>query len=76
MTHSRWLQIKRCYKFCDNDLAPKRGEPGYDPAYKYDYAWKSLVHNVNALTYSADLDQCGDETTAGKNYLFNISLLL
>ena len=65
MTHSRWLQIKRIIKLCDNDLSPKRGEPGYDPAYKYDYLFKTIVSNLNAITKQADLDQCGDETTCG-----------
>jgi hypothetical protein len=37
ITHTRWLQVKRVYKICDNDLAPKKGEPDYDPTYKYDY---------------------------------------
>ena len=67
MNQSRWLEIKRCYKLCDNDLLPKRRDPGYDPAYKYDYAWKSLLNNVNTLSHSSDLDQCGDKTTAGNN---------
>ena len=26
MNHSRWLEIKRTYKLCDNDLSPRRGE--------------------------------------------------
>ena len=51
MNHSRWLQIKRCIKLCDNDAAKKKGEEGYNPAYKYDYAWKALIHNINAFTY-------------------------
>ena len=25
MTHSRWLQIKRTLKLCDNDSSPRRG---------------------------------------------------
>ena len=36
-TKSRWLEIKRVYKLCNNLLAKKKGEDGYDPAYKYDY---------------------------------------
>ena len=26
MNHSRWLEIKRTIKLCDNDLSPRRGE--------------------------------------------------
>ena len=65
ITHRRWLQIKRVYKLCNNADVPKRGEPGYDPAYKYDMLWKTIVHNVNALTAVAALDLTGDETTFG-----------
>ena len=63
MTYRRFLQIKRTIKLCDNRMCPKRGEEGYDPAYKFDFIWKVLVHNVNAITKEAELDLCGDETT-------------
>ena len=63
MKYSRWLQIKRCFKLCDNNCCPKRGERDYDPAYKYDYAYKAVIHNLNAFTYEADADLCGDETS-------------
>lgn len=45
----------------------KKGEVGYNPAYKYDYQWKVLINNINAMTFEAELDQCGDETTTGHN---------
>lgn len=61
MTHSRWCQIKRCFKLCDNDKAPRRGQEGYDPVYKYDYAFKTVIKNLNAFTYKAVLDLYGDE---------------
>jgi hypothetical protein len=67
MTHTRWLQIKRCIKLCDNDVEPKRGEPGYNPAYKYDYLFKVLINNINELSEKADDDLCGDETTISVN---------
>jgi hypothetical protein len=35
MMHTCWLQIKRVYKLNNDDLEVKRGEPNYDPAYKY-----------------------------------------
>ena len=65
INHYRWLQCKQVWKLCDNSKAPKRGEDGYDPAYKYDMLFAVIVHNVNQLTAYADLDQCGDETTFG-----------
>ena len=36
INHSRWLQIKRTVKLNNNANLPKRGETGYDPAYKFD----------------------------------------
>jgi hypothetical protein len=65
--HTRWLQLKRTFKLCDNERAPKRDQPGYDPAYKYDYLFRTIIYNLNAVTKSADLDQCGDETTFAHN---------
>jgi hypothetical protein len=65
ISHRRWLQVKRVIKLCDNSSVPKRGQDGYDPAYKYDFIWKAIIHNVNAITATAELDQCGDETTFG-----------
>jgi hypothetical protein len=52
-------------KLCDNDLAPKRGETGYDPAYTYDYIFCTIIDNLNSLTGRAELDLCGNETTYG-----------
>lgn len=66
-TKSRWLELKRVYKMCNNLTSKKRGEDGYNPAYKYDYLFKTLVHNVNAMTLQAGLDLAGDETTFGFN---------
>ena len=63
--HCRWLQIKRVIKLCNNETAPKRGEPDYNPAYKYDMIYDVLVQNLNAITEEAELDLCGDETTWG-----------
>ena len=63
MTHTCWLQIKQCIKLCDNDVQPKRGEPGYNPAYKYDYLVKTLMSNISEPTTKADDDLCRDETT-------------
>ena len=65
MRHARFLQIKRCIKLNNNEATPKRGESGYDPAYKYDFIWDVLVHNVNAISKSAGQDLAGDETSWG-----------
>jgi hypothetical protein len=61
----RFLQVKRVIKLCNNLASPKRGETGYNPAYKYDMIYNVLFNNVNALTKFAELDQTGDETTWG-----------
>jgi hypothetical protein len=63
INHSHWLQIKRTYKLCNNDVSPKRGEPRYNPAYKYDLLFDTLIYNINQTTKFAEWDQCGDETT-------------
>ena len=65
ITATRWHEIKRIYKLCNNDTAPKRGEDKYDPAYKFDLIYKVIVNNVNNITKHASLDLCGDETTWG-----------
>jgi hypothetical protein len=62
-TKQRWLMLKRVYKLCYNDKAKKKGEPGYDPAYKYDFIFNTIISNVNAITKYACQDLCGDETT-------------
>ena len=63
ITFSRWLQIKRVKKLCNNDVCPKKGEEGYDPTYKYDYIYKCIINNVNAISKRAELDATGDETS-------------
>jgi hypothetical protein len=65
MSHTRFLQLKRLYKLNNNFLAPKRNQPGYNPAYKYDMIYKTPIYNINWVTKKAGLDQCGDETTWG-----------
>ena len=62
-TKQRWLMLKRFYKLCFNRDAKKKGEPGYNPAYKYDFIFDTIISNVNAVTKYACLDLCGDETT-------------
>ena len=63
MTKTRYLEIKRCIKLCNNKECPKRGEPNYEPAYKFDYIYKTICHNVNAITKRACLDLSADEST-------------
>ena len=63
MSLERWHQLKRIYKLCNNDTVPKRGKAGYDPCYKYDYIYNTLVNNVIALTLRAEMDLSGDETS-------------
>ena len=62
-TKTRWLELKRVVKLCDNGSAKKRGEDGYNPAYKYDYIFDTITHNTNALTLYASLDLSADETS-------------
>ena len=67
MSYDRFIQIKRVRKLNDNMTAKKRGEVGYNPAYKFDLILKVLVHNVGAMTLVAESDQCIDETTWAHN---------
>ena len=60
-----WLQIKRVINFFNNKDARKIGDTNYDPDYKFDFIYKAIVHNVNAITKWANLDQLGEETTWG-----------
>ena len=62
-TKTRFMEIKRVYKLCDNEAVPKRGQPAYNPAYKYDYIYHCIVHNTTAITERAALDLCADEST-------------
>ena len=64
-TKTRWLELKRCVKLCNNLTSPKKGQEGYNPAYKYDMIFATIIHNVNALTLYANPDLCGDETSMG-----------
>ena len=63
MNYTRWIEIKRVMKLNDNLISKKEGEDGYNPAYKYDLIWANLFYNINAITKTANLDQCGDETS-------------
>jgi hypothetical protein len=65
MTLTRFGELKRNLKLCHNGSVPKRGMPNYDPAYKYDLIYKTMVHNCNAITKKADENQTVDETTWG-----------
>jgi len=62
-TKSRWLELKRCYKLCNNLLAKKKGSPQHEPAYKFDYIFDVICHNTNAITLFTELDMCHDETS-------------
>jgi len=62
-TKTRWLELKRCVKLCNNLTVPKKGQEGYNPAYKYDLIFDTIIKNVNAFTLYANPDQCGDETS-------------
>jgi len=63
MSSTRWLELKRAMKLNNNMTATKHDEPNHNPCQKCDCIWDVLIHNTNALTKSASLDLCGDETT-------------
>jgi hypothetical protein len=56
-------QLKQIWKLCNNQAPEaKKDNPNYNPAYKYDMIFQTIIHNTNAVTKHADLDQCADET--------------
>ena len=57
------MKIKHVIKLFNNKVAPKFGDTNYDPAYKFDFIYKTIIHNANAITKWADLEQPGDKTT-------------
>jgi len=65
MSYTRFLQLKRTYKLNDNNKPQPVGAPRVDPAEKFDLLYKTIVHNTNILSATADLDQCVDETIFG-----------
>ena len=42
---------------------PKKGNPNFNPTYKYDYIFKCIINNVNYVTKFAKLDATIDKTT-------------
>jgi hypothetical protein len=48
----------------NNNLAePKRGMVNYNPCSRYDYVYKTMVHNMNYATRRADSDGTMDESS-------------
>ena len=65
LSATRFCELKRAKKLCHNGSSPKRGQPGYDPAYKFTLIYDTIVHNTNAITKYADENQVIDESTWG-----------
>ena len=65
ISKSRWKQLKRYFKLNNNLQDKRKGEIGYDPCTKYDLVYKALIHNMNYVTKTADLDGTIDESTWG-----------
>jgi hypothetical protein len=65
ISYLRYLAVKRVIKLNNNSASPKRGEPLYNPCYKFDMIYDAIVSNTNCLTLKAEDDQCGDESTWG-----------
>ena len=64
ITKTCFLELKRVWKLCDNkDPKNKKDHPKYNPCYKYDSIFDTIVHNVNAITLYAGLDLVGDESS-------------
>ena len=50
MKLTRFFEIKRNVKLCNNDAAKSRDQESYDPAYKFDLPYKALVANTNTIS--------------------------
>ncbi len=59
----QWQQIKGVFKMNNNVTLPGCGQPGYDPAAKFNLIFRTLVHNMNYFTLRAELDAAADEST-------------
>ena len=59
------MQIKHIIKFFNNKDAQKSGVTNCDLAYKFDFIYKDIVHDFNAITKWDGLEQSGEETTWG-----------
>jgi len=66
-TESRWLELERCHKLCNNLTTKKKGTAEHEPAYKFDCIFDVVCHNANAMTLFAEPDQCMDETSHAFN---------
>ncbi len=65
MLYSHWVKIKSVLKLNHNDTTPKQGDPNYNPCDKYDYIFKTAIHNMNNIIQKASGDAFIDETTWG-----------
>jgi hypothetical protein len=68
--HTRLLQIKHTNNINLNSTTAKRGQEGYDPDYKYDYIYDTVIKNVSYFTEYADQDLCGDKKKLGPRWLW------
>ena len=61
MRLTRFGELKCSIKLCHNGSCPQRGQVNYDPAYKFDIIWKTMVHNCNSIILRAKENQTIDE---------------
>ena len=63
MLYSRWIKIKSVLKLNHNEMTPKQGDPNYNPCAKYDYIFKTTIHNMNNIMEKTSNNGCINETT-------------
>ena len=61
----KYCELKWVKKLCHNGSCAKRGQDGYDPAYKFSIIYDTIVHNTNFITKYANENQVIDESTWG-----------
>ncbi len=66
MTKSRWKILKHYFKLNNNLQDHKhKGNTGFNPFMKYGLVFKALVHNMNCVTRTANLDATIDKSMWG-----------
>ena len=63
VTLTRFGEINRNINMCNNNAANIRDQEGYNPAYKFDLPYKSLVANTNAISVKDDENQVIDDSS-------------
>jgi hypothetical protein len=54
ISYSRYLAVRQVIKLNDNSASPKRGEPLYNPCYKFNMIYDAIISYTNCLPLKAE----------------------